>query len=80
MSFSKLGLSSQILQAIKMEGYAEPSPIQSKSIPIILEGKDLMAAAQTGTGKTAAFGLPILEKIQLQQKITQAIKKLYYGK
>ena len=63
MSFSILGLSPQILQAIEMEGYAEPSPIQKKSIPIILEGKDLMAAAQTGTGKTAGFTLPILERL-----------------
>ena len=63
MSFSILGLSPQILQAIEMEGYVEPSPIQRKSIPIILEGKDLMAAAQTGTGKTAGFTLPILERL-----------------
>ena len=63
MSFSKLGLSLQILEALKTEGYSEPSPIQEKSIPIVLEGKDLMAAAQTGTGKTAGFTLPILERL-----------------
>ena len=63
MSFTTLGLSPQILDAIKTEGYSEPSPIQEKSIPIVLEGKDLMAAAQTGTGKTAGFTLPILERL-----------------
>jgi len=63
MSFSTLGLSNQILEAIEAKGYSEPSPIQSKSIPIVLEGKDLMAAAQTGTGKTAGFTLPILQRL-----------------
>jgi len=63
MSFSILGLSQQILDAIEAQGYSDPSPIQAKSIPIVLEGKDLMAAAQTGTGKTAGFTLPILEKL-----------------
>ncbi len=61
MSFSKLGLSSPILKAIEAQGYSEATSIQEKSIPIVLEGKDLMAAAQTGTGKTAGFTLPILE-------------------
>jgi len=63
MSFSILGLSPQILEAIEAKGYSDPSPIQAKSIPIVLEGKDLMAAAQTGTGKTAGFTLPILERL-----------------
>ncbi len=63
MSFSILGLSKQILDAIEAQGYSDPSPIQAKSIPIVLEGKDLMAAAQTGTGKTAGFTLPILERL-----------------
>mgnify|MGYP002173300119 FL=1 len=61
MSFSTLGLSPQILGAIEAQGYSEATPIQEKSIPIVLEGKDLMAAAQTGTGKTAGFTLPILQ-------------------
>lgn len=68
MSFSILGLSPQILEAIEAKGYSEPSPIQAKSIPIVLEGKDLMAAAQTGTGKTAGFTLPILERLSGGQK------------
>ena len=61
MGFSKLGLSDGILKAVTQKGYDKPSPIQEKAIPIILAGKDLMAAAQTGTGKTAGFTLPILE-------------------
>jgi superfamily II DNA/RNA helicase len=61
MPFSNLGLSDPKLKAIKDLGYTSPSPIQKKAIPIILSGKDLKATAQTGTGKTAAFVLPILE-------------------
>ena len=61
MEFSKLGLSADILSAINKKGYTKPSPIQEKSIPVVLKGDDLMAAAQTGTGKTAGFTLPILE-------------------
>ncbi|BBB23193.1 ATP-dependent RNA helicase RhlE [Abyssogena phaseoliformis symbiont OG214] len=61
MGFSKLGLSDLILKAIEQQGYSEPSPIQVQAIPAILKGKDVMAAAQTGTGKTAGFTLPILE-------------------
>ncbi len=61
MSFSQLGLSSNILKAIKEQGYKEATPIQKESIPIILEHNDVLAAAQTGTGKTAAFTLPLLE-------------------
>ncbi|MBW5290949.1 MAG: ATP-dependent RNA helicase RhlE [Candidatus Ruthia sp. Asou_11_S2] len=61
MGFSKLSLSDSILKAIEQQGYSEPSPIQAQAIPAILEGKDVMAAAQTGTGKTAGFTLPILE-------------------
>lgn len=61
MSFDNLGLSAPILQAIKEKGYDTPSPIQAQAIPAVLAGKDVMAAAQTGTGKTAGFTLPILE-------------------
>jgi len=60
MLFDSLGLSEPILQAVKEKGYTEPSPIQAKAIPPVLEGRDVLAAAQTGTGKTAAFTLPIL--------------------
>ncbi|MEO9871407.1 DEAD/DEAH box helicase [Ekhidna sp.] len=61
MSFNSLGLSEPLLKAISKKGYTEPSPIQSKVIPVVLEGKDVLASAQTGTGKTAGFTLPILE-------------------
>ncbi len=61
MSFGKLGLSEPLLRAISEEGYSEATPIQQKSIPLILEGKDVLAGAQTGTGKTAGFTLPLLQ-------------------
>lgn len=64
MPFSKLGLSPLIQQALSVQGYKKPTPIQEKAIPLILEGKDVIAAAQTGTGKTAAFVLPILERFK----------------
>ena len=63
MSFDSLGLSDSILQAVKKQGYNTPSPIQAQAIPAVLEGRDIMAAAQTGTGKTAGFTLPILEML-----------------
>lgn len=61
MSFNKLGLRAELLKAIEHQGYSEPTPIQAKAIPVILEGKDVLAGAQTGTGKTAAFTLPLLQ-------------------
>ena len=61
MPFSNLGLSAPILRAIDALGYTTPTPIQNQAIPVILSGKDLIATAQTGTGKPAAFVLPILE-------------------
>lgn len=63
MSFSSLGLSEPILRAIAKQGYETPSPIQAQAIPYVLAGRDLMAAAQTGTGKTAGFTLPILQQL-----------------
>ena len=61
MSFNELGLSKPLLKAVSKKGYTEPSPIQEKAIPLILEGKDVLASAQTGTGKTAGFTLPMLQ-------------------
>ena len=61
MTFDELGLSAPLLRAIEEKGYREPTPIQVAAIPAVLSGRDLMAAAQTGTGKTAAFTLPILQ-------------------
>jgi ATP-dependent RNA helicase RhlE len=68
MSFSSLGLSQQLISTINTLGYNEPTPIQSEAIPLILAGHDIMARAQTGTGKTAAFALPLLHLIDKPQK------------
>ncbi len=61
MTFDELGLSEALLKALKKEAYTTPTPIQAQSIPLILDGKDVLGCAQTGTGKTAAFSLPILQ-------------------
>ena len=63
MSFESLGLAPALLRALAEQGYAEPTPVQAGSIPLVLAGHDLLAAAQTGTGKTAAFALPLLHKL-----------------
>ncbi|MGO4699717.1 DEAD/DEAH box helicase [Dyella sp. 2RAB6] len=63
MSFESLGLAPALLRALAEQGYANPTPIQAGAIPVVLEGHDLLAAAQTGTGKTAAFALPLLHKL-----------------
>ena len=63
MSFSTLGLGPKLLQAVRETGYTTPTPIQSAAIPHILGGHDLIGIAQTGTGKTAAFALPILHRL-----------------
>jgi ATP-dependent RNA helicase RhlE len=64
MGFDSLGLHETVLQAVRESGYETPTPIQAKAIPLILEGRDVIGASQTGTGKTAAFALPTLSKIQ----------------
>ncbi|MFB0999216.1 MAG: DEAD/DEAH box helicase, partial [Colwellia sp.] len=69
MPFSKLGLSEPLLKAIAELNYSEPTAIQKKAIPVILSDKNLVAAAQTGTGKTASFVLPILEKLNTDRKL-----------
>jgi ATP-dependent RNA helicase RhlE len=61
MSFDTLGLSAEILRALSEKGYEQPTPVQQQAIPLVLQGRDIMASAQTGTGKTAAFTLPILQ-------------------
>src|SRR5579871_6872049 len=63
MSFAPLGLSEPILRAVAAEGYEVPTPIQAQAIPHIVAGRDLLGCAQTGTGKTAAFALPILHRL-----------------
>jgi ATP-dependent RNA helicase RhlE len=70
MSFDTLGLSAELLRAVGEQGYSEPTPIQRKAIPVILEGKDVMAGAQTGTGKTAGFTLPLLQRLR-ETSVTQ---------
>ena len=64
MTFDTLGLSADLLRTVAEEGYTEPTPVQERAIPLILQGKDILAAAQTGTGKTAAFTLPILDRLR----------------
>ena len=63
MSFNNLGLNESLLKAIKDQGYDTPTPIQKQAIPVVIEGRDVLAAAQTGTGKTAGFTLPLLERL-----------------
>ncbi len=69
MSFHSLGLSDALLKAIDKKGYTQPSPIQEKAIPLILERKDVLASAQTGTGKTAGFTLPLLHLLAQEQPL-----------
>ncbi len=71
--FSQLALAAPVLQAIEDVGYESPSPIQAESIPPLLEGRDLLGQAQTGTGKTAAFCLPLLSQLDLSQAYPQAL-------
>ncbi len=68
MQFTELGLSAEILRAVTEQGYDTPTPIQAQAIPLVLAGSDLMAAAQTGTGKTAGFTLPILQRLSQDNK------------
>ena len=76
MSFSSLGLSAELLRAVSDQGYAEPTPIQARAIPVVLTGRDLQAAAQTGTGKTAGFTLPLLQRLQQNPQRSRAPRVL----
>ncbi len=71
--FAKLGLDPQLLQALAKKGYTDPTPIQEQAIPVLLEGRDLIGQAQTGTGKTAAFSLPLLQRIDARVRTVQAL-------
>ncbi|MBF0781145.1 MULTISPECIES: DEAD/DEAH box helicase [unclassified Granulicatella] len=73
MKFSELGLSEALLKSIKKMGFEEATPIQAQTIPLALEGKDVIGQAQTGTGKTASFGLPMLEKINTKKRVIQGL-------
>ncbi len=72
-SFAELGLSEPTLRALQDVGYESPSPIQEEAIPSLLAGRDVIGQAQTGTGKTAAFGLPIMEYIDPAEHAVQAL-------
>ena len=73
LKFEELNLSTETIRGIEEMGFEETSPIQAISIPAILEGRDIIGQAQTGTGKTASFGIPLLEKIQIKNNCVQAI-------
>jgi ATP-dependent RNA helicase RhlE len=78
MSFNTLGLSAELLRAVSDQGYSKPTPIQTQSIPVILNGQDILAGAQTGTGKTAGFTLPMLQRLNQNngKRKGQAIRAL----
>src|SRR5208282_692838 len=73
MPFKTLGLSDPILQAVAAMGYVDPTPIQLRAIPLVLAGRDVIGSAQTGTGKTAAFALPILTKLSHHERDTRVL-------
>ena len=76
MLFNQLGLSAELLRAVEEQGYSEATPIQHKAIPLILDGKDVLAGAQTGTGKTAAFTLPLLQRLNKKSNGPRCIRAL----
>ncbi len=76
MLFRQLGLSAELLRAIDEKGYQEATPIQQKAIPLILDGKDILAGAQTGTGKTAGFALPLLQRLQFSPHNRRSVRAL----
>ena len=73
ITFKDLALSPAILKAIEEIGYVKPSPIQAEAIPVVLSGKDIIGQAQTGTGKTAAFSIPVLDMVDPNKKSVQAV-------
>ena len=76
MTFKDLGLIDPILKALDAEGYTHPTPIQEQAIPILLSRKDLLGCAQTGTGKTAAFAIPILQHLYLDPHQSKGPRKI----
>ena len=73
VTFESLGLSAPVLQAVKDLGFESPTPIQEHAIPVMIAGRDLIGQAQTGTGKTAAFALPVLSAINAEERVIQAL-------
>ncbi|MCK4957390.1 MAG: DEAD/DEAH box helicase, partial [Candidatus Cloacimonetes bacterium] len=76
MTFAELGIIAPILKALNDEGYENPTPIQAQSIPILLQKKDLLGCAQTGTGKTAAFAIPILQQIYQNRNYNNNVRRI----
>ena len=76
MTFKDLNITEPILKAIEEKGYVNPTPIQAKAIPALLVGKDILGCAQTGTGKTAAFAIPIIQQLQADKSLNNSIKAL----
>ena len=76
MTFKDLNITEPILKAIEEKGYINPTPIQAKAIPVLLAGKDILGCAQTGTGKTAAFAIPIIQQLQADRNLNKSIKAL----
>jgi ATP-dependent RNA helicase RhlE len=76
MNFSELGLQKALLTAARDQGYEHATPIQRRAIPEILRGKDILAGAQTGTGKTAAFALPLLQQLSVLHEVSEEEKLL----
>lgn len=76
MSFKNLNLDEALLKALETQGYDTPTPIQKQAIPVVLSGKDLLGVAQTGTGKTAAFGLPILQLLNEKKFSGKGVRSL----
>ena len=76
MTFEDLKLAPAILEAVREQGYEHPTPVQAEAIPAILSGADVLAGAQTGTGKTAAFTLPILHLLQGRERVGKAVRAL----
>ena len=77
MTFPSLGLRAELLRAVAEQGYTEPTPIQLQAIPAVLAGQDILASAQTGTGKTAGFTLPLLQRLgETSTKGRRAVRAL----
>ena len=74
--FSELNLRPELLRAIEEQGYSEPTPIQVQAIPLVLAGRDVLGGAQTGTGKTAGFGLPLLQKLEQEKMLVASMPEL----
>lgn len=73
IKFEDLGIAENIVKALGDYGYEEPTPIQEKTIPFIIQGRDLIGQSQTGTGKTASFGLPLIQKIDINLNKVQGL-------